>query len=62
MGLFDFVGDVVSGAVKVAITPIAVAKDVVSVADGSKTDSTKKLLESAGDDFESAGDRLMGEK
>ena len=32
MGLFDFIGDVASAAVKVAITPIAIVKDVVNVA------------------------------
>ena len=62
MGLFDFLGDVASASVKIAITPIAITKDVVNVATGSDADSTKKLLESAGDDFESAGDRMMGEK
>jgi hypothetical protein len=62
MGFFDFVGDVVSASVKVAITPIAIAKDVVNVSTGSEPNSTKMLLESAGDDLESAGDRMMGEK
>lgn len=62
MGLFDFVGDVVSATVKVAITPIAVVKDVVNVATDKEPTAIKDLLDSAGDDLESAGDRIMGEK
>lgn len=62
MALFDFVCDVMSASVKVAITPIAIAKDCVNVVVGIDPNSTKELLESAGDDLESAGDRMMGEK
>jgi hypothetical protein len=62
MGLFDFVTDLASATVKVALTPIAVAKDVVNVVTGEEADSTKDLLKSAGDDLESAGERAMGEK
>lgn len=61
MGLFDLISDVVSTTVKVAITPIAVVKDVVSVVQGEEPDSTKKLVKSAGDDLESAVDRITGE-
>jgi hypothetical protein len=62
MGLFDFVTDVTSAVVKVAIAPVAIAKDVVNVVTGEEPESTKELLESAGKDLESAGDRMMGEK
>ena len=62
MGLFDFIGDVASATVKVTLTPIAITKDVVNISTGGDADSTKKLIESAGDDFKSAGDRMMGEK
>jgi hypothetical protein len=62
MGLFDFVTDVTSAVVKVALTPIAVAKDAVNVVTGEEADATKELLKSAGDDLESAGERAMGEK
>lgn len=59
MGLFDFLGDVASAAVKVAVTPIAVAKDVVSVATGDEPEATKKLIKSAGEDIQDAVDEIM---
>lgn len=62
MGLFDFITDVASATVKVALTPVAIVKDVVNIATDKDVDSTKDLLESAGEDLESAGDRIMGEK
>ena len=62
MGLFDFVTDITSAVVKVALTPIAVAKDAVNVVTGEEADATKELLKSAGDDLESAGEKAMGEK
>ncbi|MFB3057350.1 MAG: hypothetical protein ACE1ZQ_09350 [Ignavibacteriaceae bacterium] len=62
MGLFDFIGDVASAAVKVAITPVAIIKDVVNVSTDKEPTATRSLLESAGEDLESAGDRIMGEK
>lgn len=62
MGLFDFIGDVASAAVKVAITPIAIAKDVANIITDKEPTATKELLDSAGEDLESAGDRMMGEK
>lgn len=59
MGLFNFIGDVAGAAVKVAITPIAVVKDVVSVATGQDSDATKNLIKSAGDDLCDAVDELI---
>lgn len=59
MGLFS---DLIGAAVKVAVTPVAVVKDVVNVATGQEADSTKSLLESVGKDLESAVDHATGEK
>jgi len=59
MGL---ISDLISATVKVAITPVAVVKDVVNVATGNEPDETKKLLESAGDDIKSATDHMTGDK
>ena len=56
MGLFDFVGNALSGTVKVAITPLAVVKDIV---DGEPLETTADNLESAGEDFEEAFDSLF---
>lgn len=55
MGFFS---NLLSATVKVALAPVAVAKDVVNVATGEEADSTKKLLQSAGDDVEEATDNL----
>jgi hypothetical protein len=59
MGFFDFVGDVVSASVKVALTPVAVVKDAVNIATGEEPDATKSLLESAGEDLEDAMDEII---
>ncbi len=57
MGFFS---DIISSAVKVAITPIAVVKDVVDVAIGEEPENTKELLKSAGDDLDSAINEATG--
>ena len=49
MGFFS---NLVSGVVKVALTPVAVVADAVTVATGGDPDNTKDLLASAGNDFE----------
>ena len=54
----SFFGNVFSAVVKTALTPIAVAKDVVNVAVGIEADATKKHLKSVGEDLEDAGDDL----
>ena len=55
-----FLTNVLSATIKTALTPIAVAKDVVNIATGEEVNSTKSLLESAKDDaeegFEDIGD------
>lgn len=55
MGFFS---GLIGAAVKVAITPIAVVKDVVNVATGEEPNATKSLLDSAGDDVKDAIDDL----
>ena len=59
MGLFGFLGEVASATVKVAISPIAVVSDAVSVATGNEPDATKKLIKSAGKDLENSVDEIM---
>ena len=61
MGLFGFVGNVVSASVKVVATPIAATVDVVKIATGNEADTTKKLLKSVGDDLEDAGAQITGD-
>jgi hypothetical protein len=58
MGFFS---ELVSGVVKVAITPIAVVKEVVNVTVGIEPTSTKDLLDSAEENFSNVGDIMMGE-
>ena len=55
MGFFS---ELVSGVVKVAISPVAVVKDVVDVASGKEANNTKKILKSASKDFENSGNEL----
>ena len=61
MGLFGFVGNVVSASVKVVVTPIAATVDVVKIATGNEADTTKKLLKSVGSDLDDAGDQITGD-
>lgn len=58
MGLFDALSNLASATVKIAVTPIAVAKDVVNVAIGEEAEATKNLIKSAGNDIEKAGDEI----
>lgn len=57
MGFFS---NVISSAVKVALTPVAVVKDVADVAIGQEPENTKDLLKSAEEDFEDAIDDATG--
>ena len=61
MGLFGFLGEITTAAVKAAITPLAVVKDVVDVATGNEAENTTKLIESIGDNIEEGFDKLTGE-
>ena len=54
-----FLSNLVSATVKTALTPVAVVKDVVKVVKGEEADSTKNLLNSAGEDLKDAGDDLV---
>lgn len=55
-----FLSNIVSATIKTALTPVAVVKDVVNVATGYEVDTTKNLLESAGDDVSDAIDDITG--
>jgi hypothetical protein len=57
MGFFS---DILSATVKVALTPIAILKDVVNIATGQEPDATKDLLQSAGEDLSDAVDEACG--
>ena len=57
MGFFS---NIISATVKVALTPVAIAADVVKVATGQEADTTKDLLRSAGKDAENAIDDATG--
>ena len=54
-----FLGNLVSGLVKVVATPIAVTVDLGKVAVGIEADTTKDLLNSAMDDLSDAGDDIF---
>lgn len=56
MGIFGFLADLSSAVVKVAVTPLAVVKDVV---EGEPFETTGNLLESAIDDISDAFDELI---
>lgn len=53
-----FFGNIISSVVKVALTPVAIVKDVVNIATDEEADATKKLLESAKEDGEEAFEDL----
>ena len=49
--MFGALGNILSAAVKVAVTPIAVITDVTKVVTGETPDTTTELLDSAIDDI-----------
>lgn len=53
-----FFGNLFSAAVKTALTPVAIATDVIKVIKEEEPDATKNLLKSAKEDIEEAGDDL----
>ena len=55
MGFFS---NIISAAVKTALTPVAVVADVVNVATGREPEATKELLKSAGEDVSDAIDDI----
>lgn len=57
MGFFS---NIISSAIKVAITPVAVIVDVVKVVKGEEPNTTKHLLISAGHDAADAIDEACG--
>jgi hypothetical protein len=59
MGLFGFIGDVASAAVKVAAAPLAVGSDIITIATGNEPKATEKLMESVGDSLIDAADEII---
>lgn len=57
MGFFS---SIISSAVKVAISPVAVLVDVVKATPDNEPNTTKNLLESAGEDLCDAIDDIGG--
>lgn len=55
MGLLS---NLVSAAVKTALTPLAIVKDAINIVSDEDPDTTKRLLESAADDVEEAADDI----
>ena len=53
-----FFGNIIGSALKVALTPVSVAKDTLNVLEGKKVNSTKKLLNSATKDIKKSIDDL----
>ena len=54
--MFGFISNIVYATVKVAVTPLAVVKDIV---EAEPFETTSDLLESAVDDVSEAFDDLM---
>lgn len=57
MGFFS---SITSAIIKTVLTPVAVAKDVVNIVTGEEPDTTKELLQSAGEDLDDAIDEATG--
>lgn len=53
-----FLSGLVGAVVKTAVSPIAVAKDVVNAVTGEEVDSSKKAIDSIVDDIEEALDEI----
>lgn len=55
-----FLSNIFTATVKTALTPVAIVKDMVNIANGEEVEATTNLLESATDDvidgFEDLGD------
>lgn len=53
-----FLSNLISATVKTVVAPVAVVADVVNVISGEEANTTKKLVESVGDDLKEATDDL----
>lgn len=49
---------ILSGLVKIALTPIAITKDVINIASGQEVDSTKNLIDDACKDIKDGIDDI----
>lgn len=61
MGLFGFISEAACVAIKVAATPIVVAKDVIDIAVGEEPTATEKHIKSIESNLEKSVDELTGE-
>lgn len=57
MGFFS---SIISATIKTTLTPVAIVKDAVNIATGEDAESTKSLLQSAGEDVSDAVDDVTG--
>lgn len=57
-----FLTSLISSTIKVALTPVAVVKDVVNIATDQEPEATKDLLESAVEDVVEATENLADGK
>ena len=57
-----FLSGMFSAAVKIALTPVAIVKDVVNIATNEDADATKKLIESSAEDVNESTDDLCDGK
>lgn len=53
-----FLSEIISATVKTALTPVAIIKDVIDISTGEEPNTTKNLLESAGEDVIKSVDDL----
>lgn len=53
-----FLGELFSGVVKVALTPLAIVKDGINVVSGEEPNTTKELLKSAANDVINSTEEL----
>jgi hypothetical protein len=56
MGFFS---NIISGAVKTVLTPVAVIKDAVDIVSGEEPTTTKNLIQSVVEDVSDAGEDLF---
>ena len=60
MGIFGFIGETLTAAVKVAVTPIALVVDATNVVVGNEPTATKDLMNSVGESVVKAADEITG--
>lgn len=53
-----FLSKVLGAGIKTVLTPVAVLKDVVNIANGDEVDATSNLIQNVVEDLEDAGDEI----